>query len=506
MLGSLSEEREANQLMGGLYAKTGFTERAIECWIATGSSGAFEELAEDLPPRAVVLPVPPDLLLQPGWIRASAFAAARCVADRLSDDNAAAWAEAALTEVSPAPDWQADSPDQRAWLNAFQVLAQLADALSPERAGVALAIAEPLVQREPDQYRETDEAQVNLLASVARVHPGLRPAAVTQMCRALCLNDRLGGWVLQQGQASLRAEPGLVTELCARAVAERRDVRAAIALVLAGAVSPAVLDVARARVQWATAVQTHSGGSHSIMAGWSEEAFLASWLDMPERARFAERMAAIVSDSADVAQNRKGALDALHALGPSLDDPTRDRLHALAMRAVRGELDDGARMGRGGPLDRVRFDFGSETLRFAGLWAAARLARSPAQQQDVAAAGMLLLTTADAREQSEVMYALSNLPLHVLEGDLDALASHPSDSIRALAAHVWCSVGGVPPAIGARLAADPTARVRKALAQRLRVEDAFAAVRRVLQSDWSRSVRRLAAQSRSGTEDRTGQA
>jgi len=73
--------------------------------------------------------------------------------------------------------------------------------------------------------------------------------------------------------------------------------------------------------------------------------------------------------------------------------------------------------------------------------------------------------------------------------DPRSLASHESEWTRSLAAALWCRGGGQPPQVGHRLAADPSGKVRRALASHLPDEAQYGELRVQLHRDVRRSVR-----------------
>lgn len=111
--------------------------------------------------------------------------------------------------------------------------ANLAGATTEEQARRFLDHAAPWLEREPSHYRHTDAAHAEALVAIAAAHPALQLDAVSQMCRALIANQLMAQIVMSTGTASLRAEPSIVSELCAEA-ARSGNIYAALAIIAAG--------------------------------------------------------------------------------------------------------------------------------------------------------------------------------------------------------------------------------------------------------------------------------
>jgi hypothetical protein len=164
----------------------------------------------------------------------------------------------------------------------------------------------------------------------------------------------------------------------------------------------------------------------------------------------------------------------------------------VALQAAGGDLDDGTDddAQAGGPLGRSRIIIGDPTLRISGLLAAAALASTPGQYESVIDLAYELMPHASPHQANRIAQALALLP-HDGRALLDPrpLASHESEWTRSLAAALWCTVGGLPPQVGHRLAADPSRNVRRTLASHLPDEPQYGELRAELQRDVRRSVR-----------------
>jgi hypothetical protein len=352
-------------------------------------------------------------------------------------------------------------------------------------------LASPWIERGPDQYRRTDEAQAEALTRIARAHPPLRTVTVEQMCHALLVDQRMGGIVLSRGGESLAAEPDIVAATCEPAAAEGH-IRAALALVLAGTGTTAVVPLARQYLDSIEQPHIHQPGHHELSGGWQDEAILSIALSPAERARFAHAMIAIIEDQEDLGWNKELALEALATVARYLDDADRDLCLPAALAIAHSELDQSAAdrmLSRAHRLNRIRADIGADTLRHSGLLAAGALAHTSVQYADVVTLAYELMPQAGPQEANRIARALAFLPANQAGLDPVNLAAHGSEWIRALAAVVWSTTGGQPSELGSRLAADPSAHVRRTLASHLPSTSQYDELRVLLLNDVRRSVR-----------------
>jgi len=487
-IASWADEQEAEGRFGALYMEVGELHQAIEHFVAAGDVDQLTKVAESLPEVTLTLPVSADLADRPSWQRAAHFTIAAAAADLVSDADAVQWIAAALmeiTEAAPVPVLTRDPS-----LDACTAFGHLADAATEDQAGRFLDLAWPWIEREPDQYRHTDEAQAEALTRIARAHPPLRAVTVEQMCQALLVDQRMGGIVLSRGSESLTAEPDIVAVKCGQAAAEGH-IRAALALVLAGADTAAVVPLARQYLDSIEQPHIHKPGHHELSGGWQDEAILSITLTPAERARFANAMIAIIDNQEDLDWNKELSLQALATVARYLDDADRDLCLPTALAIARSERGHSAdrRLSRAHRLNRIRVNIGADTLRHSGLLAAGALAHTSEQYADVVTLAYELMPQAGPQEANRIARALALLPASQAGLDPVNLAAHSSEWIRALAAVVWCTTGGQPTELGSRLAADPSSQVRRTLASHLPSTSHYDEPRAVLVNDVRRSVR-----------------
>lgn len=157
------------------------------------------------------------------------------------------------------------------------------------------------------------------------------------MCRALIADQRMAGIVLNSGARSLRAEPAVVSAVCAEP-ANGGNMYAALAIIVADKDQTPAAPAAQRMLDAVTTPRVHVPGIVEFAGGWQEAATLTRALQPPDRARLADAMTAVISDTEEPAINRQLALAALANVGRYLSDADRDRFFPSAIQAARGYL------------------------------------------------------------------------------------------------------------------------------------------------------------------------
>ncbi len=402
-------ERVAGTRLGDVYAAAGEPVTAIRHYIACGENEHLAKIAGQLPEEPLPLPVPADLAGKPPWERAASYAIAGSAADLLTDTDAAAWAAAALDEFTRTP--PVPSLTVSPGLEACQAFGHLAGATTEEQARQFLDHADPWVEREPNHYRHTDAAHAEALVRIASAHPALRQDAVSQMCRALVADQRMAEIVLSSGPKWLRAEPATVSAVCAEPASDGH-MYAALAIIVAGADPAPAIPAAQKMLAAVTSPRVYVPGHVEFAGGWQEAATLTRVLQPPDRARLADAMTVVLTDTDEPAWNRQLALAALATVGRHLSDSDRDRFFPVALQAARGDLDSSTDDDSlpSGQLDRFRIIMGVPAFRFDGLLAAAALASAPGQYESVIDLAYELMPSASPHQANRLASALSLLP------------------------------------------------------------------------------------------------
>ena len=484
--GAWQKEQEAEEFLGRFQIRTGQARAAFEHLVAAGASDQLKGMAEKLPDQSLDYEVPADFVGKPQWERASAYILAGEAADLLPDEQAQRWIDTALNEITediPSPIGTQDCVQA-----AYTALATLTWAATLQQSERFLQMAAPLLDgRNPATFKRSDQAHAYVLAAIADCHPLLRHAAVEQMCQALTGRAGLMTTTIIRSPA-LRSEADLVAELCGPA-ARQGNAAAALALVVSGGGRSDAETVARTLTKHVIDGITPSSIDSLNL---SAIALIAGVLPVKERRRFAEKLSAIVRDHGLLAIQRQEALDGLAALAANLDHRGRARHYSTALAAAQGRLDgsEGDDDAIKHPHDRSGIDWGDTTLRYEGTTAAAMLAHTPDQTDEVIRLALTQLPRADEAGTAIITKALEMLAPDPATLSVPVLAAHSSHWIRRLAASMWCAASDPKPEVGESLATDPSYWVRQVMAQGMPATKDYAGLRSDLAQDPRRSVRR----------------
>ena len=208
-----------------------------------------------------------------------------------------------------------------------------------------------------------------------------------------------------------------------------------------------------------------------------DAAVMAAGAVQPLAAAVLDKLLDLAADRYDMAVERVDAVQALDILIPALPGATMmhvaRRLMVLAHDPEFGFQDDAEIHGRD-PLRGIRMDLGGRNLASRALYTAVQAYRravtgDPALADAELAMDMLLLGETMLRSDDDAEATTAAGGLAVLSGlapvDLHRLAAHRVASVRATAIHGWAAAEGQPPGLPAQLAADPSAPVRRRVAQ-----------------------------------------
>ncbi|MFF1872798.1 hypothetical protein [Kitasatospora herbaricolor] len=486
--GAWQREGEAERLLGAFHLRTGEIHSALPHLMAAGETDTLGSAAAQLPDEPLDLE-PGGVAARQSWERVSAFTLAGKAADLLPDEQAVQWMQAALDEVAAnrPPTFSGDST-----LAAYRSLAGLAWACTDEQAQRYLDFVEPFLDRRPGYASKSDQSHPDVLIAIAARHPELRRRAVEQMCRILDLAPgRMTEIILLNG-ASLQSDPELVVQLCGPS-AQRGNAQAAIALTLVDARAQAA-DAARHQVRH---LITPTQPTPPDLVRPEFVALLAEALDDQDRSELGEALKEGVLNADRLAMQRQEHLNALASLAASLTAEQRAVLYPTALDAAEGNLDGSAGDEDDGmhPYDRSGINWGTTTLRYAGLRAAAALSDRPEQIETLATLALIQLPHADEDEALTLTQALAMLDPDHTGLPVEALAAHSLPWVRVLAARMWCAAREGRPVVGASLARDPSHHVRRTMAACLTDTELHTSLRLDLRHDPRRSVRRAAGAS-----------
>lgn len=495
--GRWSNELDAHQLLGDLFARAGEPAIAIKHLIRAGSAKQAREIAAGVGEH--YLDVTDQLDRSAPWERAAAYQVIAEQGDLVPDAEASAIVERALQAIDAVAEGRARDTafiGPNVYGSAYQAIAALSDRTSEDQARALLDRLAVLVPRGPAQYRHTDDAHVDILVGVAVAHAPLRQVAVEQLLDLLSQGGSVGERVLRRTQGLFDENQEAVLPRLQQLAAGGSQ-HAARMLAMLGHHDDDQRERGRQALErWAAPRQRQPG---VVVFGTSAipDSILVRALPPADRASFAARMLELAGDSEEPGSTREEFLAAARNVVFDLDQPDRDVLFEQAMRIARGDFPP-SRADREGllsnhPLSRFRITLGTGDLRAAGLELAARMVGAPEQAEAVQQVAVPLLRQGDVRTVQQVAAALSWLPRDQLTLDMRLLASHPHAGLRTLAAIRWAQDPASDPELGLVLVRDPDPHVRRLLAEALSENPAppeAQPARETLRQDVRRSVRR----------------
>jgi hypothetical protein len=495
VLADWADEHGAAELLGDLYARHDEPERAAACYQWAGELKKLTQLAAAVGDRLL-----PQMPIGPGpwWQQAASLAGVLAQHDLMEDSVAQELLHRLLDLVERGQAGEIiDNPTRSLTVQMMKATCVLAGRGSREDAQAVLDLFATYVNREEDRYYRHDDQHVEACRTIAVHHPELAFSALERLfdlaeagtSEALkSLQNRVVMDLLrdpvpvpeepapgpaQQAQGAALTSPQrllLRERLHTMAVAGRYE--AGLALSKLGEIDQTVMQratEARDRLlHWA------EPNGHSVSFGTSmvPDSYLVTFLSQQDRRECLDKMLAIAFDRREAASNRQDALVAAGNLVLEQSDEVKAEVHALSRAFVSGDQDGSfldAETTNPHPLSAMRVNFGSASLRAAGI----RLAQITAVTQEdrtwVHDSAAVMLSEKDDLLVRESALTLSKLGADVV-ADLDAtlLVGHPLPVVRELAAFVAASAPVENAQTLRALAADPDRRVRTQLAGRLR--------------------------------------
>ena len=486
---SWTEEFEANELIGDVFAATGRPLDAARHYIRAGHRKKAEKLGARLAEESLDLSI--DMLGDPYWERAAAYKLVAQGGDLLTETSATAWVCAALNDtIANITDLYSRN---MFGANAFEAFSALSDAASEEDADRFIQFAAQLVSRRPDSYQITDEYHIRALMGIAKKNIELRKAALRQALELLLVTKRPVWDAFFEEEELIQLEVPLVEELLKDPAASGNEM-ACLGLIFAGANTSPVSAYARQRLAAVTAERVHEPGVQHIGTNLTTDAALVSVLDLIKRETFVREMMARASDKQEPSMNRGEALLAATQLIDDLEPATKSEIFEITIGFAQGEYDHGVTNPfeiSNDPLSRFRINIGLHSLRPMGLRCAACCAITAEQIDKVRDLAIDLLSSGDHKVSSYVAEALLELPSGLTAETVELLSTYRDEWIRAVAAVEWGKSIELELSTGQRLAKDPSALVRRSLAMALQDRPEHLPVREVLQNDPRRSIRSI---------------
>jgi hypothetical protein len=374
------------------------------------------------------------------------------------------------------------------YLSAHAALAALADAMTVLQAERLLAFIAPLIPREPDHYRHSDEAHIRSCVAIARHLPTLRDAALDQLLSLIETDDSAVAVHIRRHARNVLAEHyALIRERLEHDVANGNREAAELLADLEpedGRPNPARLAAAQAAFTRLVAPVVHVPGVYSVGTNAPIDAVVARVLPMEQIDAALTAQLDKASDPRSPLTNRADYLAAAFNLAMTLDDERTGNLFASALELSHnsGKSED--------PL--AEFGRSATDLRLSATLLCSALARTPEQRREALGVGLRLLAQTDNAGPT-LTHILRVLNPPELQTYLPLLASRPESTLRAYAASKWLDSDHPDVDLGLALAGDDDPRVQYALASSLTRTpgaDTVPIVRDVLAHSPYRSVRR----------------
>jgi hypothetical protein len=461
--GQLASEIEAHSLLGKLYVRAGELGLATKHYVRAGDSTAVEEV---LAGASTYVDCAQELQRNTPWERATALAALAAEGDLIPDDQVDALARTAF-ERSTGERQGLSAP--WVWLSAHKLLAALGSRLPDDLAEQVLDLLEPLIAREPDQYRHNDKEHVQIVAALLLRYPEMRDRTGKHLLSLMAASPAVGQLTLKHGWDAIQSGSDALLDGL-RALGSDGCEAALEALLFLEEDHPLLIEQARALMEKATNRPERKPGRYPVGSDLPRIAPFVRILPEEERVRFSEVAMATAGDASEMEVNRADALGAIRVVARSLPDDLRAnlfrRIMSLAAAPGFSKFDEHLNAGLH-PLSAFRFDLGFGSLVPQAVHTAAGLAQTRDEFEQIIGAASSLFRTGDEFATNQAAHALAQLPPEELTIDVRILAGSPIRWARQLAAVSWAARPDTAPTVGRDLATDPDSSVRRSLASSL---------------------------------------
>jgi hypothetical protein len=246
---------------------------------------------------------------------------------------------------------------------------------------------------------------------------------------------------------------------------------AAIACARLGSVTQTVTTAAEAAERRILERPPPDGMTFSFGTRMGQDAYLTTFLTTERRRACLAKLQTIAEDRREAATNRYDAVNAASLIASELPKDDKRAFFVWTRQFVSGEqdgsmLDD--QVTNPHPLSSFKVSIGESTLVGIGIDAASYSAQSIEERSWVKEQAAALLSHPLESVVSQSAVALSRLGEVSDSSDPRFLTSHPSETVRQLAAFLATSGERLDPTLLNQVARDPSPRVRGLLAQRLR--------------------------------------
>ncbi|MEU0962641.1 hypothetical protein ACIBSS_30865 [Micromonospora aurantiaca] len=521
--GAWSNETSAVELLGDLYAQHTEPVRAVSCYQWAGDTKKAVRLADIVGDR--LLPKRP-ATSGPWWQQVTSLATLATQQDLVDDETAAELLHVLLDLVARGRSGElVDSPTYALTLEATKTACALAGRGSSDDARALLDLFAVDIPRAENEFRHHDEQHVQACLAITVRHPELTWLALERIIdlaevgtdealKALptprfveLLHDpapQAGSAPAPEAALTASQRQRLQKRLQAIAAAGGRY-EAGIAVAKLGMDDPATTQRAiNARDRLLS--HTEPDGSIFTFGGQTvPDSYLVSFLDPADQQACLTKLLAVAADRRETAQSRQDALTAAANLTLDQDDDVKLHVHTRSRAFVTGTEDGSAldaETTKPHPLSTLRINFGSPSLRAAGLRLAACSAVHHDDRMWVRDQAAVMLGAEDETLVRQAAVTLSQLGPEIIAGlDASLLVGHSLPIVRELAAFIAAEDPVRYAGALERLAADPDRRVRIQLAQKLHHAEndprqpahaVIAQILHTLSTDVRHSVRRAA--------------
>ncbi|MEU1300087.1 hypothetical protein [Streptomyces shenzhenensis] len=520
LTGSWADEAEAVTFLGDLYRDNGEPALAATYYQRAGDTKKVEQLAASVGDQ--LLPLVPSQG-QPWWVLRSRAALVAAQAD-LGEDKAAHKMLDDLLDlaVRGRSGELIDSPTQSLTIQASKAACSLAPRSTREQATALLDLLAADVPRQPHHYRHTDDEHASVCMAIALAHPDLAMHALTRLfdladvhadeALKVLVRDQtlrlIGAWPQSDGP------PGEITSGSPLSDDEKNILRARVdelarqghylSDVIQAAVNPNHPDVQERARTARDRILNRPEPEPNVMSldtTMIPDSAMVWNLALDDQLGCLEKLLQVAADQREPASNRQDALIGARNLVVDQEPDAKRSTFRASQPFALGTL-DGSQLdrftGQPHPLSAVRINLGSASLRGHGLRLAAASATTPGEQQWVREQAMELLHSKDEIDVQEAALTLNRLP-HEAMNEIDPrhLAEHSHISARQLSAVLCMRQPQRFADSAARLAADPSVRVRRILAEAASAHQAadtppaLADVLDILSKDSRHSVRTM---------------
>lgn len=493
VLGDWVNEQAAVELLGDLYASNAEPEYAARCYLWAGNTEKLTRLAVAVGDG--LLPLSP-VGVGPWWQQTTSLAGVAAQRDLLDDDTAGRLLNTLIDLVARGRAGELiEDPTHHLTLQATKTACVLAGRGTSDDARALLDLFSDDVARANNTYRHHDEQHVQACQSIIAHHDTLIwPALLRIFDLAEVGTDyalrALNDWHVldflhepssgpdNRSETSNPRRCLALTENQRRLLRERLRAMAAVGRYEAGVAVSTLGETDQAVTERAAQARDRllnrpepDGRTVSFGTLMVPDAYLIRFLDETNREACLEKMLAVAADRREAAHNRQDALTAAGNLVINQGDDVKALVHARSRAFVDGHEDGSfldSEVTNPHPLSDIRVDFGSPSLRAAGLRLAECSTVTNDDQRWVRDQAAIMLGSDDRILVGQCAVTLSRLGKEAI-GDLDAtlLANHPLPVVRKLAGVVAVTAPARYALVLRALAADSDSTVRTLLAHRL---------------------------------------